>query len=106
MSVLDMDMNMPVANTAKSSLNTASIGSCSWSFGQRAQYRQHAPYGEVEHEIGFKVEVVGVKPQHGDQREPAEVLQGFDEFRRAVRSGEQREPVKTPTLFGARVAAR
>lgn len=92
-------MNMPVANTAKSSLNTASIGSCSWSFGQRRNTAS-MPYGEVEHEIGFKVEVVGVKPQHGDQREPAEVLQGFDEFRRAVRSGEQREPVKTPTLFG------
>gem|GEM_PF-4928983 len=26
---------MPVASTATSSLNTASIGSCSWSFGQR-----------------------------------------------------------------------
>ncbi len=69
-------------------------------FRPTAQYRQHAPDREVEHEIGFKVEVVGVKPQHGDQREPAEVLQGFDEFRRAVRSGEQREPVKTLTLFG------
>ena len=44
--------------------------------------------------------MVGVKPQHGDQREPAEVLQGFNEFRRAVRSGEQREPVKTLTLLG------
>ena len=44
--------------------------------------------------------MVGVKPQHGDQREPAEVLQGFNEFRRAVRPGKQREPVKTLTLFG------
>ena len=48
-----MDMNMPVANTAKSSLNTVSIGSCSWSFGQRRNTASMPPYGEVEHEIGF-----------------------------------------------------
>ena len=95
-----MDMNMPVANTAKSSLNTASIGSCSWSFGQRRNTASMPPTVKSSMRSVLKVEVVGVKPQHGDQREPAEVLQGFDEFRRAVRSGEQREPVKTLTLFG------
>lgn len=99
-------MNMPVANHRQVLVEHGVHRQLLVEFRPTAQYRQHTPYGEVEHEIGFKVEVVGVKPQHGDQREPAEVLQGFDEFRRAVRSGEQREPVKTPTLFGARVAAR
>ena len=93
-------MNMPVANTATVLVEHGVHRQLLVEFRPTAQYRQHAPDREVEHEIGFKVEVVGVKPQHGDQREPAEVLQGFDEFRRAVRSGEQREPVKTLTLFG------
>ena len=65
-----------------------------------AQHRQHASDGEVEHQVSFEVKMVGVKPQHGDQREPAEVLQGFNEFRRAVWPGKQREPVKTLTLLG------
>ena len=69
-------------------------------FRPTAQYRQHAPYGEVEHEIGFKVEVVGVEPSTEINVSLPKSRRDSNELRRAVRSGEQREPVKTPTLFG------
>ena len=69
-------------------------------FRPALQYGQHASDGEVEHQIGFQIEMVRIQSEHGDHGQTPEFLQRRNEFRRAVRTCQQGQSVETLTLFG------
>ena len=49
-------------------------------FRPALQYGQHASDGEIEHEIGFQIEVVGIQSKYGNHGESPEFLQRRNEF--------------------------
>ena len=44
-------------------------------FRPALQYGQHASDGEIEHEIGFQIEVVGIQSKYGNHGESPEFLE-------------------------------
>lgn len=67
--------------------------------GPALKHCKHAAYGEFNHEIGCEVKMFGVSLQHADHLQSAEIAQGFSQFQRAVRAGQQSQSVETLALF-------
>ena len=85
----DIDRYTPMASTATSSLSRSSTESLLLSSGHRRrrgarrhprkrqppQHREDTADGEVEHQVGFQIQVVGVELEVVDDHQTAEVLQ-------------------------------
>ena len=68
-------------------------------FGPTLQHGEHAAHGELDHEIGFQVKVLGVALQCAEQLQTAEVAQRFGQFKRAVRACQQGQVVEACLLY-------
>lgn len=68
-------------------------------FGPTLQHGEHAAHGELDHEIGFQVKVLGVALQCAEHLQTAEVAQRFGQFKRAVRACQQGQVVEALTLL-------
>ena len=67
-------------------------------FGPTLQHGEHAAHGELDHEIGFQVKVLGVALQCAEHLQTAEVAQRFGQFKRAVRACQQGQVIEALTL--------